>query len=282
MTNGATNETNETKTPETSATPEAPKPSAQQPSAAQAKTAPEEKSAPEPKSPRELVDGEDELDEKQPYQISGAALKKRLTRYSKSQLKEHFGTTDPEEIKSKLAKLAKLEADAEEARKAKLSEEEKMKEELAREKARAEAAEARAAAAEDKHIISVQERRVSSLASKFIDEDLLEDAMERFANHLRKNLSPREVAKLKDTDVAEWFEQLAKDKPKFAKSAPPASGDSGGEKKPSKALLNNGVGGDKRPAPKPGSNTGAIDWARVDPKHPQAYTRAQMKAFGLP
>lgn len=277
---GATT-TTETKTTEPAAQqpPKEEKPQATQ----QAATKTAEEKAPaaqEPRTPKVIDDG-DEPDEKELYQLSGAALKKRLGRYAKSQLKEHFGTSDPDEIKKKLDKLTKLEAKAEEERLAKLSEDEKNKELLAKERQRAEAAERRAQEAEDRQVVATQDRRVTNFASKFIDEDLVEDATERFAKFVMK-LSPKQVAKLDDGDIQAWFENLAKEKPKFAKGAPAAAARTE-EKKPAerKSITN----GNERRSPegrRVGSGGEEFDPARVNPKHPQAYTRQQLKNFGYP
>lgn len=280
MTTGATENT-ETKTPTEGAPPPEAKPGAQAtpPPAQPPKVEAKEPASNEPRTPRELADDDDELDEKAPYQLTGAALKKRLQRFSKRTLKEHFGTTDPEEIKGKLKKLDKLEADAEEARKAKLSDEEKTKEELARERARAEKAEMRSRELEDQHTVTTQERRITSVAAKHIDDDLVDDALERFAKHVMKELSPKEASKLTDTDIEQWFAELAEKKPKFARGGAPAPETKVEAKSETKkAPLTNGNPGTK-PSSKVGVGAADFDPARVNPKHPQTYNRTELARF---
>lgn len=287
MATGATETTEKTTTtPEGAPAPEA-KPGAQAappaaPPKTEAKSEPAKEPSNEPRTPRELADDDDELDEKAPYQLTGAALKKRLQRFSKRTLKEHFGTTDPDEIKGKLKKLEKLESDAEEARKAKLSEEEKTKEELAKERARAEKAEMRARELEDQHTVATQERRIGGFASKFIDDDLVDDALERFAKYVMKELTPKEASRLTDGDIEKWFEDLAEKKPKFAKTRPEAKREEP-KVEAKKTPINNGNAGAK-PGSKRGVSAADFDPARVDPKHPQSYKPSELanfKALGL-
>lgn len=81
-------------------------------------------------------------------ELTTAQLADRNARAVKSTLKKEFGTEDPSEVKAKLDKLAQYEQEAEKARQASLSEQQKLNEQLAAEKAAREAAEQRAAAAE--------------------------------------------------------------------------------------------------------------------------------------
>jgi len=222
------------------------------------------------------LDDDAEPDEKELYKLSGTALKKRLGRYSKSQLKEHFGTANVDEVKAKLKKLDALEAKAEEERKAKLTEDEKTREELAKERSRAEAAEARAQDLEDRHVVTTQERRISTLAEKHIDGDLVDDAMERFAKYVMRELSPKEAAKLDDEKIAKWFEELASSKPKFARAVA-AAPTREAEKERTKTPLNNGHDGKKPPSKK--SSDVTFDPARMNPKHPQAYSAKELKGL---
>jgi hypothetical protein len=79
--------------------------------------------------------------------LTKEALGQRLDRAKRSALKAEFGTEDTAEIKSKLEALAKYEAEREEARKAAMSREQQLAEEVAREKAAREKAEQEAATA---------------------------------------------------------------------------------------------------------------------------------------
>lgn len=220
---------------------------------------------------RELGDDEDP-EEKELYRLSGKALQGRLGRYNKKQLKDHFGTSNVDEIKAQLAEHKELKAKQEEARREKLDSEAKLKEDVEKERKRAETAETRAREVEDAHVVDKQQTRIEKSATAHIDEDLVDDAVERFRKHIL-SLSPKQVKKFTSEDVGAWFEKLAKDKPKFAKGGAPVA-DPEADKK--KQPITNGGGGARRPPPI--SADGQKKTAR--PGQPNSMTKAELKAAG--
>ncbi len=153
--------------------------------------------------------------------LTPAALTKRLDRYSKKQLSEHFGTDDVEKIKSDLAELATARQEREEARRAALSKEEKLKEDLEREKKRAEKAEADHKRVLDAQAFSEYDRSAEVVLAKHVDPELVDVAVIKLKKH---------VLGLDDDELLEpekVFEQWAKDwtkkNPKYARAseAPP-------------------------------------------------------------
>lgn len=154
-------------------------------------------------------------------ELTPKALKARLARHSKSDLREKFGTDDPEEIKSKLAKLADYETREEEQRRAALDEKTRIEEDLARANARAEAAELRAERLHNDHIIGSEEARIIKLGEKHLDPDYVGDNLSKLARYLDKKYTAKELDKLGDAGrtkvIEEWFQDLAEKKPKLAR-----------------------------------------------------------------
>lgn len=217
-----------------------------------------------------LADDDDLPNDSQLLELSSAALAKRLKRHSSKELREHFGTSDPEEIKAKLAKLADYESKEEEARRARLEEKTRLEEDLAKERTRAEAAEARAKSVQEERIVEKEERRISRLAEKHVDPDYVEDVLPKLRSHLLETYSEKQLSKLTDSDIESFFKKLVESKPKLGKdfSAPVVEA-----KKPETKPLTNGVG-DARPAPASAASTAP----EYRPGKPNSMSRAEAKA----
>ena len=179
-----------TPTPAT-ATPTAPTPATATPTA--------------PRKPREIVMGE-------------AAMRDRIARAKRQALVEAFGSDNVDELRTKLERAEKLEQEAEERKRAQMTETERMKHDLAR--ARREAHEARASARR-MHVqqqVREQQSAVERLAARHISPTYVGMATLALREHLR-TLSPREVDRMGDKDVAKWFQRFVAKRPEIAASA---------------------------------------------------------------
>ncbi len=174
--------------------------------------------------------------------LSASALRKRLERASKSSLRDIFGIDDKEKIRQQWKDAQTLTAKAEEDRRAKLKDEEKLKEDVQKERTRAEQAEARAAQVEESRVVDAVVRRTTKLASKHIDADYVDDIVHGAFKRHCADLSDKELERFDEKAIEAWFETYAKEKPKFAKEAPKK------EERP-KVPANNGTNNNHRPAP---------------------------------
>jgi hypothetical protein len=156
-------------------------------------------------------------------ELSPRALKSRLTRHTKKELKSRFGTDDFDEIEKKLKDYETLQGKQEEERKAKLSETEKLKEDNAKLTKDLETARGEARSVKEQREFEKFDTQISSVAEKYLDPDYIEDELPKLARHLNATLSKREKKTLKGdklTKVVEsYFKERIKAKPKLAKDA---------------------------------------------------------------
>lgn len=222
---------------------------------------------------RVLTDADDDIPaEGEMFSLSRVALKARLERYSRKQLRDRFGTDDPDAIQAKLGRAEELERQEEDRKRAAMTEQERLKADLAASEQRAQAAEARARDVEERHVFQAEEQHMTSMASKYIDPDYVDAELTGFAKHLRKSYTAEQLAKLTDSDFEKYWQERVAAKPKLARDyeekfraqpPPPAKG------------LNNGVDPSAKPAPaKSGGDGGA---KRFSPGAPGALSSGQAR-----
>lgn len=107
----------------------------------------EQQPTPPPQSPPQSPPTPPDAPDDERITMTKEALSARLTRATRSAFKNEFGTEDPAEVRAKLEQLGKYEAEREETRKASLTREQQLSEEVAREKSARAAAEKEAASA---------------------------------------------------------------------------------------------------------------------------------------
>ena len=186
-------------------------------------------------------------------ELTPRALNSRLARYSKKQLRAEFGTDDVTKIKADLKELADLRADKETARQAKLSAEEKLKEEKTALEARTAAAELKAEMVQDERTIERVGNRVDAVARKFLDPDYIEDQYKPLAKFLKRTYTKTELKTLSDDKLEEYFKDLVARKPKFGKDYDAAAS----AEKPMKVVgATNGTGGGEQPGAGKGGKAG--------------------------
>lgn len=182
---------------------------------------PPPKAAPDP-SPSAKLETEIGADDEIPTDakllaLSPAALNKRLDRFSKRQLTEHFGTDNVDQIKGDLAELATMRAKQEESRRAALSEQEKLREDAARERARADENEKKYRNAIDAQAFGEYDRTAESALAKHIDPEAIELATVK----LKRHVLSLDDDELTDPDEVfdKWAGEWAKKNPKYARAA---------------------------------------------------------------
>ncbi len=203
--------------------------------------------------PRVLTGDEDELPEDgELFSISKSALTKRLSRHTKNQIKERFGTDNLDEIKAKLDKASEYEAAQEERRKKSLSREAALKEELDAAKLRAQEAEEKYQRTIDSQEIAEVDHTATSILSKYIDDDAMDLAVIKLKKHVM-SLDDDELKKPEKV-IEEWAKEFAEKSPKYARAK------AGEEEKVVEVQLNTGtkatkqepMKGDQTKTPRPG------------------------------
>jgi hypothetical protein len=143
-----------------------------------------------------------------------------MARHSSRQLRDRFGTDDPDEIKLKLDKLAVYEAEAETRRQEGLTAAEKEKERA--DNAERERDDARTALQRqvDSQTFTEFDGAARTAIGKYFedDADTTDYAMDRLKKHVLAldDADLKEPAKVFDS----WAKEYAEKHPKFAKSAP--------------------------------------------------------------
>lgn len=281
MANGAPTDTTEKKPEGT--TPASPPPAKDPP--AKEPVVAKEPAAKEPKEPKEskepktggeerkrvaLKGDDDELpDDADLFELTPRALKSRLTRHTKKEIKAIFGTDDVDEIMAKQKRLEALEQAEKKREEETLSATQKLEKERDTEKARADAAEIKARDMAEQRVFDKQENRLTRIADKFLDSDYIEDNLPKLAKWLKRNFTKVELKTLKDKDIQPFFENLIEKKPKLAKDYDPEKA------KPKKVPADNSVKNNERPAAK-GSGEGAEK--TFAPGKPNSMSREEARA----
>ena len=160
-------------------------------------------------------------DDAEVLELSPRALKSRLARSTATELKKKFGTDDVDKIAADLKELATYREEKEKKRKAELSDLEREREEHEKTKGRATAAEARAREVSELRVFDKEDRRISKVAGKYIDEDYVDEEMNKFAAHLTKTFTDKELKKLRgagfEEEAEKYFKGRVEKKPKLAK-----------------------------------------------------------------
>lgn len=166
---------------------------------------------------RVLTGDEDEIPEDgELFSISKSALQKRLSRHTKNQIKERFGTDDLDAIKAKLAKAEEYETQQEERRKKSLSREAALKEDLDKEKALRLEAEEKYQRTIDSQEIAEVDHTATSILSKYIDEDAMDLAVIKLKKHVM-SLDDDDLKKPEKV-IEEWAKEFAEKSPKYARA----------------------------------------------------------------
>lgn len=166
------------------------------------------------------VDGDADIpQDAELIRLSRHALKSRLERNTRSELKSRFGTDNVDEIKGKLERLSKFEAEQETQRVAQLSEIDRERE--LRTKAEGERDQYRKQVLEIKtgHSLRQEQTRVERIAGEHMNPLYMKYEIPEFARYLKNTFSREELKNLSDDKIAEYFSKLARERPETAKVA---------------------------------------------------------------
>lgn len=190
----------------------------------------------------------------------------------KAWLRERYGTDDQGEIDKLIADSKKLRDEAEERRRAEMTELERYKSDLAAERRRREAAERKVLEAERRRRFDKQDAAITRIAGSHVDADLVEDAALLFARHVQ-SLDGDKVKKMSEKDVAKWFADFVKRKPAWKRSddAPPP------EKPKPKQPVTTGTPPTGQPEPVAGA--GNPSGKTFKPGQPNSMSREEVEAY---
>lgn len=236
--------------------------------------------APAPKTPKKLsADDDDVPDDEEIVQMSPRALKARLTRASKAQLREAFGTDDIEAIQKKIAKGDAATVKEEEERKARLTAEERLKEERDAAIKERDEAKSRVEMVERARIVEKQDGRIGKIAAKHLDPDYIEDAFPKLATALLKAAKDgdKKLAKHEDQWIDNWFAEYVKAKPKLGKDFGATEETAPTKPEPKRLPFNNGP-----IAPKPGQQapSGTLSVKTASPGKPNSMSDKEIRDLG--
>src|ERR1700722_967016 len=231
-------------------TPPAPAPKVEAP-----KPATTTQAAPAPTTPTEPKRARVGVDDAIPedadlIELPRRALDSRLARHTKAQLKDRFGTSDLDEIKTKLDRLGELEKAEEERKRAAMSEQERVTADLERERQLRVDAERRVQRMQEEKVINKTNSRLGQLAVKHVRSKYSDYALGKLAAHLRNEYTDAELIRLKDSTLDEWFANLGKENPELARKPTEAAA----PVPPKKVPLTNG-GRPRKPESSPSSGT---------------------------
>lgn len=131
------------------------------------------------------VTGEPQGEEGAEIRLTKDALNSRMSRHTEAKLMAEFGTKDPAEVKTRLAKLAELEAKEESERLARLSETERLTEEVRQRDAKIAQLEAAHEQAELRQQVAVVERRTTEIARGIFKEHAIPGAIDALRANTR-------------------------------------------------------------------------------------------------
>lgn len=232
---------------------------------AEAKDKPESKEGKEPKKAeaRQLGDDDEIPEDADLLQLSKSALTKRLTRHTKKELRDRFGTDDMDKIKADLDELTTLRADREKRRRDEMSENQRLKEDAEREKKRADDAERKHQQALDAQEYAGYDRDASEVLTEVVAKKHIGRAMRELKEHIL-TLDDKDLGKPKKVFDA-WAKKFIEENPEFAKP----------KEEPKKVPLNTGSNPNAKKEKAP---AGAADKTPM-PGKPNSMTRAEYAAY---
>jgi len=175
-----------------------------------------------PQARRLSADDDAIPDDADTFEISKAALKKRLERATRSQLKAAFGTDNVEEILQWKTQNEQFRQQEEQARLAQMSESERWKALHVKEAAQATHWKGEYEKLVESHAVREQDRQMTSIAQKYVHPKLMNAIMLEFASHLQ-GADEKEIGE-PQAYADHWFKSYIEANPEFGapQAAPPA------------------------------------------------------------
>lgn len=162
---------------------------------------------------RKLItaDGEEIPNDADLLEIPPTALKGRLERYTKKQLRDAFGTDDVDTIKARLSEHEQWREEREQKRIAELSEVDRYKEQLAAAQAERDAAVERAEQIQTQQVVSEQDSNISAIMGRHFNPRYMKHEMRNLAEYIQS----LPEAELGDPDavVEAWCRKTVEEDP---------------------------------------------------------------------
>jgi flagellar basal body rod protein FlgB len=231
------------------------------------------------------------------FEISKTAFKKRLERYSRTQLKSLFGTDNPEEILAWKAQNEQFAAAAEQQRLAEMTEADRYKVQYEKEQMAAAHWKTQYETLQESFALREQDRQMTGVAQKYVNPKCMNFLMMEFATHLQ-GADEKEIGEPQAYADA-WFAKYVAENPEFGigSSAPPAPAAVGGGPpagfqnvnagagvpatppayRQVQVPISNGVGGGGRPAN--AVPTGQLTQKTLAPGLPNSMTDGEAKRW---
>jgi hypothetical protein len=201
--------------------------------------------------------------------------KDSATATERARLKAIFGTDDATEIAKIKTEWEDLKKASEDAKRQSMSREQQLETDLATERAKTAAAEARVRAAEEDRAFTQNDVKIKRLATQVIADEYVDDIATIFARQALAKLSARQLDKLTDKDIEKWFVDFAKKKPAFARTTAAAVAPA-----PDRTQVKKPITTGARPEQKPtanGTQTAAGKTPR--PGQPNSMSRGEFEKF---
>jgi len=155
---------------------------------------------------RKLIgDADDIPNDADLIELPPTALKGRLDRYAKKQLRERFGTDNVDQIRADLDELRVMRAEREERRLADLTETQRLTEQLAAAERRAVEAETRAEQVQTERVVAEQDHHVVAIVAQHINPRYMKHELKNLAEYI-SGLSDAELAD-PDAVVQAWCQR---------------------------------------------------------------------------
>lgn len=208
-------------------------------------------------------------------ELSPRALKSRLERATKRELKERFGVDDPKVIAERLAKLEALEKAEEEKRLADLTEQDRLKEQLKAAEERAQRTEQRFTKYRSRQEVEKTDRHVAGIMGQHIAPKFLQRWVPDLKRYV-ETFTDEDLAR-SDELIAEWCAKQVEESPEIG-----VGFRAGGEEKPRVGLT---TGADTKKPDNQDKAGGPADKKTAAPGKPNSMTKAEhqeyMRSLGL-
>lgn len=180
-------------------------------------------------------------------QAKGSAQKEADKKHS-AFLQQHYGTSDPTEVQKIIETRKAAESAATKRKRDEMSELDRAKADVEKERKRAEKAERELGETRSAHLYEKQDHVIARLAASHVSDKYVGLARRTFATHLKDNVTAEQAAKMTEKDITNFFKkEFLKEFPETARAAgappPPAP--------PKKKVITNGLDPN---APKPPPN----------------------------
>lgn len=186
---------------------------------------------------------------------------------------EHYGTTDRAEVAKMRADAKKLEEAAEKRKREEMTEIDRHRADLAKERKLREVAEAESAKLRRRYAHDRQDARIKGIATDHVSDGSADFATWKFAKYVSE-LGEEQVKAMDEKAVAKWFVTFVKDNPSHAR----APGDPGKRKPATRKPLTTGPAPGGKPPPTPsGGGTGNLAGKTPRPGQPNSMNRGELR-----